>query len=66
MNFRKEILELTDREYIIIRELSYIMGINVDELLVRMIDKWLNSKDCSPAVRRYIYDYKLELDTNKS
>lgn len=64
MEFRKEMLEVKDRDYMIIRELSYIMGIGVDDLLGNMIDKWLNSKECSTSIKRHIDDYKLELESN--
>lgn len=64
MEFRKELLEVKDRDYMIIRELSYIMGIGVDDLIEKILDKWLSSKDCSSSIKRHIDDYKLELGSN--
>lgn len=61
MEFTDRVLKLNDREYRVIRELSYITGIAVEELLEEMFEKWL-STECSTSIKVYIDDYKLELE----
>lgn len=64
MKFTNRVLKLNDREYRVIRELSYITGIAIEELLEEMFEKWL-STECSTSIKGYIDDYKLELENDK-
>lgn len=65
MKIVRDNLELKDRDYMIIREISYIMGIEPGDIISRMLDKWLSSKECGVSVRRYIDEYKIDLESNR-
>lgn len=65
MKLVRDNLELKDRDYMIIREISYIMGIDPGDLISRMIDKWLTSKECGASVRRYIDEYIIDLESSR-
>lgn len=56
--------DLREKDYLIIRELAYITGMDISDLVEKMLDKWVRSKECDPSVRRYIDKYRVGEDND--